>query len=101
MVSKNRRDFLKLCAASLPALVVANKIDAEEIQTAVATQPRYRTPSTVNRYIDPLPIPKRLIPYKKRKNILHSGTATTETIYRKQIRPVITDGAEVIDRLFP
>ena len=31
----------------------------------------------------------------------HSGTTTTETIYRKQIRPVIADGAEVMDRLFP
>jgi integrase len=29
----------------------------------------------------------------------HSGTTTTETIYRKQIRPVITGGAEVMDRL--
>jgi len=32
---------------------------------------------------------------------LHSGTATTEAIYRKQIRPVIIGGAEVMDRLFP
>ena len=32
---------------------------------------------------------------------LQSGTATTETIYRKQIRPVIIGGAEVMDRLFP
>ena len=32
---------------------------------------------------------------------LHSGTATTETIYRKQIRPVIIGGAEVMDRLSP
>jgi integrase len=31
----------------------------------------------------------------------HSGTTTTEAIYRKQIRPVITNGAEVMDRLFP
>jgi len=31
----------------------------------------------------------------------HSGTTTTETIYRKQIRPVLTEGAEVMDRLFP
>ena len=31
----------------------------------------------------------------------HSGTTTTETIYRKQIRPVITDGADVMDRIFP
>jgi integrase len=31
----------------------------------------------------------------------HSGTNTTETVYRKQIRPVITGGADVMDRLFP
>jgi integrase len=31
----------------------------------------------------------------------HSGTSTTETVYRKQIRPVITEGAEVMDRIFP
>jgi hypothetical protein len=28
-----------------------------------------------------------------------SGTATTETIYRKQIRPVIVHGADVMDRV--
>jgi integrase len=31
----------------------------------------------------------------------HSSTLTTETIYRKQIRPVIVPGADVIDRIFP
>ena len=31
----------------------------------------------------------------------HSGTTTTETIYRKQIRPVITDGTDVMDRILP
>ena len=31
----------------------------------------------------------------------HSGTTTTETIYRKQIRPVIVHGADVMDRIFP
>jgi integrase len=31
----------------------------------------------------------------------HTGTATTETVYRKQIRPVVTGGAEVMDSLFP
>jgi hypothetical protein len=30
----------------------------------------------------------------------HSSTTTTETIYRKQIRPVIVHGADVIDRIF-
>jgi hypothetical protein len=31
----------------------------------------------------------------------HSSTVTTETIYRKQIRPVIEHDAEVMDRIFP
>jgi integrase len=31
----------------------------------------------------------------------HTGTATTELVYRKQIRPVVTGGAEVMDQLFP
>jgi integrase len=31
----------------------------------------------------------------------HSGSLTTETIYRKQIRPVIVQGADAIDMIFP
>jgi integrase len=31
----------------------------------------------------------------------HTGTATTETVYRKQLRPVVTGDAEVMDQLFP
>jgi delta 1-pyrroline-5-carboxylate dehydrogenase len=31
----------------------------------------------------------------------HTGTITTETVYRKQIRPVVIGGAEVMDSLFP
>ena len=31
----------------------------------------------------------------------HAGTATTEIVYRKQIRPVVMGGAEVMDSLFP
>ena len=31
----------------------------------------------------------------------HSSSTTTETIYRKQIRPVIVHGADVMDRIFP
>ncbi len=30
----------------------------------------------------------------------HSGTAVTEAVYRKQIRPVLTEGAEAMDRIF-
>jgi integrase len=31
----------------------------------------------------------------------HSGTTTTETVYRKQIRPVLVEGADAMDRIFP
>ena len=31
----------------------------------------------------------------------HRSTTVTETIYRKQLRPVIEGGAEVMDRIFP
>jgi integrase len=31
----------------------------------------------------------------------HSGTAVTEAVYRKQIRPVIEQGATAMDRIFP
>lgn len=31
----------------------------------------------------------------------HSGTSVTELVYRKQIRPVVEDGATVMDRIFP
>ena len=29
----------------------------------------------------------------------HSGTTVTELVYRKQIRPVVDDGATAMDRL--
>ena len=31
----------------------------------------------------------------------HSSTTTTETIYRKRIRPAIVHGADVMNRIFP
>jgi len=33
--------------------------------------------------------------------VVFNETATTETVYRKQIRPVIVHGADVMDRIFP
>lgn len=30
----------------------------------------------------------------------HSGTTVTELVYRKQIRPVVDDGATAMDRIF-
>ena len=31
----------------------------------------------------------------------HSGTTTTADVYRKQIRPVLVEGADAMDRIFP
>jgi integrase len=31
----------------------------------------------------------------------HSSTRTTELVYRRELRPVLTTGAEAMDRLFP
>lgn len=31
----------------------------------------------------------------------HRSTMVTETVYRKQLRPVIEGGADVMDRIFP
>ena len=68
MSSQDRRNFLKLCAASVPALALANHICAAEAQTLAAAQPPYRTPATLDHFIDPLPIPKRLNPHRRHKD---------------------------------
>jgi delta 1-pyrroline-5-carboxylate dehydrogenase len=31
----------------------------------------------------------------------HSGTSVTELVYRKQIRPVLDNGATAMDRILP
>jgi spore coat protein A len=59
---KKRRDFLKLCLASVPALVFARGAEADATSGHAAALPVYRKPASLERYIDPLPIPKRLIP---------------------------------------
>lgn len=66
MALKHRRDFLKLCAASVPALVFGSSVEADE-PTAVS-QPSYRLPAAVDRYIDPLPVPQRLMAQHTRKD---------------------------------
>ena len=71
MNSHKRRDFLKLCIASLPALVLANRVDAAEPMDRAAAQPIYRKPGLLDRYIDPLPLPKRLIPLTTGEDGVH------------------------------
>lgn len=68
MDSTNRRVFLKLFLKSAPAVALAGGIDAAGIKNHASTQPVYRTPGSLERYIDPLPIPKRLKPYATRES---------------------------------
>ena len=68
MDSKHRRDFLKLCVASIPALAFANVVSADEKKSQAVAQPAYRTPGSLEPYIDPLPIPKRLMPHGTSKD---------------------------------
>jgi len=59
---KKRREFLKLCIASLTTLVFAHGAEADEATGQTNAQPIYRKPDSLERFIDPLPIPKRLMP---------------------------------------
>jgi spore coat protein A, manganese oxidase len=68
MRSKNRRAFLKLFAQSLPALALPQCLGATK--SVSSGRQVLRTPSSVDRYIDPLPIPKKLQPYD-----IHKGKA--------------------------
>src|ERR1039458_8255438 len=78
MNSRNRRDFLKLCLTAVPALVVANNVAAEQAKSSSTAQPAYRTPATIDRYIDPLPIPKRLTSTGTRKDVVQYRIGMTE-----------------------
>ncbi len=60
MTSLKRRDFLKLCIGSAPALVFAHAWGAESGGQTIAASTR--KPENVDRYIDLLPIPKVLRP---------------------------------------
>jgi hypothetical protein len=41
------------------------------------------------------------VPIEHISRLVGQTSTTTETIYRKQIRPVIMHGADVMDRIFP
>jgi spore coat protein A len=77
---KDRREFLKLCVASAPALAFANGLDAERTQSS---QPAFRTPATLERYVDSLPIPKRILPHSTRNGVSQYRVRMTE--FRQQL----------------
>lgn len=59
---KKRREFLKQCIASLTTLVFPDGANAGEVTGQTTARLRYRNPDSLERFIDPLPIPKRLMP---------------------------------------
>jgi len=63
MISRKRREFLKLCAASMPGLIFEQSANAGALLSKDVPL-RYRRPDSVDRYVDPLPVPKRLAPQK-------------------------------------
>ena len=62
MGKRHRREFLKLWAASMPALFLESEAHAQKKEL---TPPKtgHRTPATIERYIDPLPKLSQLSPY--------------------------------------
>jgi spore coat protein A, manganese oxidase len=62
MGSGDRREFLKRCIASAPALAFPRAVAAMAQQSAHAELKPGRTPATIDRYIDPLPLLHRLEP---------------------------------------
>jgi spore coat protein A len=53
---------------SVPALVLSNGIAADGIEIRASTPAAYRTPGSLDRYIDPLPVPKPLMPESTSEN---------------------------------
>jgi spore coat protein A len=63
MSSRDRRNFLKLGAQCVPALLLPRRqAHADNFLDASNSQTKGLVPGTLQRYIDPLPIPKRLSP---------------------------------------
>jgi spore coat protein A len=61
-----RRDFLKLCMASAPAVVLRNHTEAPSALTLQTGPIAKRTPVRVDRFVDPLPIPQPIKPHAAR-----------------------------------
>ncbi len=64
MHTTSRREFLKRSLAAAPALALSETIARAHAELAAKA---YRTPSTIDRYIDPLPILRRIAPEETRR----------------------------------
>lgn len=83
MGSGDRRAFLKLCIASAPALAFSRAAGAFPSLSAVAESRPYRTPGTIDRFVDPLPLMRRLEPQGR-----HGGTLRCQMHMQEFRRPL-------------
>jgi spore coat protein A len=83
MASGNRRDFLKLCVTSAPALALGRRAGAPLASTLPVEPQQWRTPATIDRYIDPLPRMRRMEPHATRGNTTEYRVRMVE--FRKQL----------------
>ncbi|HTW49047.1 MAG TPA: multicopper oxidase [Acidobacteriaceae bacterium] len=83
MGSNNRREFLKLCLASAPALAFP-RASAAMVAASLSAGPNpWRTPAHLDRFIDPLPLLRRLEPHGTRGPTLRCRIRMVE--FRKQL----------------
>src|SRR5580692_10192084 len=83
MASGNRRDFLKFCVTSAPALALGRRAGALLASTLPVEPQQWRTPATIDRYIDPLPRMRRMEPHATRGNTTEYRVRMVE--FRKQL----------------
>jgi integrase len=68
------------------------------VVTTAGLEPQERTPRELRHSFVSL-LSDADVPIERISRLV--GHSTTKTIYRKQIRPVIVHGADVMDRIFP
>jgi spore coat protein A len=71
MGSPDRRYFLKRCIQSLPAFLLPRPAYGVDLLKSLESPTQYRTPATLERFIDPLPILSKLTPSET-----HNGVET-------------------------
>ena len=72
-----------------------------KVVTAAGLDPKEWTPRE-QRHTSVSVLSDSDMPIEKISDLVgHKEHATTETVYRQQIRPVVLDGAEAMNRIFP
>jgi spore coat protein A, manganese oxidase len=83
MGTGDRREFLKLCIASAPALAFPRTAAALATGTTGADSGQWRTPATIDRFIDPLPLLRGLEPHSTRSEAVRFRIRMVE--FHKQL----------------